>query len=464
VAQVQPGTSYSAGDAIAISGDNKISVKVDGTTIGIDSTTKELKSLQSIPTKTSDLQNDSGFITSSSLPTVDQTYDATSANAQSGTAVAGAIAGVKQVPASTSADADKVLTVSSEGVPGWAPAQGGGSTVEAGEGLIKSDDTLSVNIVHDSLLQIGSTILGYANNGVYPVQTSNLASAYFIRTENDSFSMEWSMSNIPSKAYLYIADAANLESASNALKYNDAGFSFDITDNGDQTISIHPSNILLPKAFSRNTATTADGKGSWSNLARSQSLYIMFGFKYNYHYFTFAANNTNNLKYLATDNRLGCTNPIPASTAADATKVLTVDSSGVPGWAQAASGGATWTTTQYTTGATVNQGSIIIPLDDPLPVKAGPNLFAVWFRAQLQNGVSTGNYSIRVTIGTNAYTDAIVYMTNNSTEVYGKVVIAGVWSSVPSTLPQTLSLFPNGAAGGGFVATGTVSATVSLLN
>lgn len=47
-----------------------------------------------IPTKTSDLQNDSGFITSSSLPTVDQTYNAASTNAQSGVAVAQAIASV----------------------------------------------------------------------------------------------------------------------------------------------------------------------------------------------------------------------------------------------------------------------------------------------------------------------------------------------------------------------------------
>lgn len=47
-----------------------------------------------IPTKTSDLQNDSGFITSSSLPTVDQTYNAASTNAQSGVAVAQAIASI----------------------------------------------------------------------------------------------------------------------------------------------------------------------------------------------------------------------------------------------------------------------------------------------------------------------------------------------------------------------------------
>ena len=61
--------------------------------------------------------------------TVDQQYNASSTNAQSGTAVAGAIEGVKQVPASTSADANKVLTVNSSGVPGWATAQGGGATI-----------------------------------------------------------------------------------------------------------------------------------------------------------------------------------------------------------------------------------------------------------------------------------------------------------------------------------------------
>jgi hypothetical protein len=53
-------------------------------------------------------------------PDVDQTYDASSSNAQSGVAVASAIAGVNAVPASTSADADKVLTVDAQGSPEWA--------------------------------------------------------------------------------------------------------------------------------------------------------------------------------------------------------------------------------------------------------------------------------------------------------------------------------------------------------
>lgn len=58
------------------------------------------------------------------IPTVDQTYNASSTNAQSGTAVAGAISGINQVPASTSSDADKVLKVNSSGTPEW--AAGGG--------------------------------------------------------------------------------------------------------------------------------------------------------------------------------------------------------------------------------------------------------------------------------------------------------------------------------------------------
>lgn len=58
------------------------------------------------------------------IPTVDQSYSASSTNAQSGVAVANAISAVKQVPASTSVDEGKVLTVNSSGNAVWdaAPA------------------------------------------------------------------------------------------------------------------------------------------------------------------------------------------------------------------------------------------------------------------------------------------------------------------------------------------------------
>jgi len=106
----EQGATYTAGDGIDITND-VISADVDGTTIGIDSTTKKIKLL-------------------SSIPTVDQTYNASSTNAQSGVAVAGAIAAISvdEVPAVTSSDDAKVLTATYSGGVGsyaWAAAQGG---------------------------------------------------------------------------------------------------------------------------------------------------------------------------------------------------------------------------------------------------------------------------------------------------------------------------------------------------
>ena len=134
------GTVYTPGDGIDITS-SVIRADVDETTIGIDSTTKKIKSLQVIPTKTSDLQNDSNFVVSSSLatvattgsyadlsgtpsiPSVDQSYNAASSNAQSGTAVAQAISNipapsVDEVPAVTSSDDGKVLKASYSGGQG----------------------------------------------------------------------------------------------------------------------------------------------------------------------------------------------------------------------------------------------------------------------------------------------------------------------------------------------------------
>lgn len=64
-----------------------------------------------------------------SVPTTDQTYNSSSTNPQSGTAVAGAISGLSQVPAVTSSDDTKVLTASYTGGVAsysWQTAQGGG--------------------------------------------------------------------------------------------------------------------------------------------------------------------------------------------------------------------------------------------------------------------------------------------------------------------------------------------------
>ena len=90
----------------------------------------------------------------SGTPTVDQTYSAASTNAQSGVSVASAIAGVNAVPASTSSDADKVLTVDAQGVPGWANAQ---APISAGNGVDITNNVVSAKVD-------GSTI-GTNSNG-----------------------------------------------------------------------------------------------------------------------------------------------------------------------------------------------------------------------------------------------------------------------------------------------------------
>ena len=92
-----------------------------------------------------------GWVAQPTIPTVDQSYSASSTHAQSGTAVAGALATINQVPASTSADENKVLTVNSSGVAEWATAQGGGSTYTAGAGIDITSDVVSAKIDNSTL-------------------------------------------------------------------------------------------------------------------------------------------------------------------------------------------------------------------------------------------------------------------------------------------------------------------------
>ena len=74
--------------------------------------------------------------------TVEQSYSSSSYRAQSGVAVAQAISAVNQVPASTSADADKVLTVDAQGTPAWASAQ---APITAGNGIDITNNVVSVD-------------------------------------------------------------------------------------------------------------------------------------------------------------------------------------------------------------------------------------------------------------------------------------------------------------------------------
>lgn len=135
-------STLASGDGISLTesaGTLTVAADVDNVTIGFDSTTHKIKSLQTIPS-------------------VDQTYDAASTNAQSGTAVAQAIAGVNAVPASTSADENKVLTVDAQGEPQWQTAQGGGSTYTATAPVI-IDDNDDISLRYSDKFKLSSDFI-----------------------------------------------------------------------------------------------------------------------------------------------------------------------------------------------------------------------------------------------------------------------------------------------------------------
>lgn len=112
------------------------------------------------------------------MATVDQNYDSTSTNPQSGTAVAGAIATVNQVPSSTSADENKVLTVNAQGTTEWANTQlpeeksltSTNSTINITEGA----STVSIDVTNPLPSSLGTAgqILS-VNSGATGVEWTN---------------------------------------------------------------------------------------------------------------------------------------------------------------------------------------------------------------------------------------------------------------------------------------------------
>jgi len=375
------GTVYTPGDGIDITND-VISADVDGTTIGIDSSTKKIKSLQVIPTKTSDLTNDSNFVVASSLatvatsgsyadlsdkpaiPSVDQTYNASSTNAQSGTAVAQAIAAipspsVDEVPAVTSSDDGKVLTASYSGGQGsysWQTAQGGGAAVEAGDGLEKiamgSYDLLqaSVSLNSENLLRIGSKIVsdGFVDS-CFAIKSSDLSLASYFRAP---FGISLELTNfyytpIPEKAYMYIADNQNLQYATNIAKYTYSDVSFNIERSSGQQYTLFTS-VGSFKTIGLSQFSCTVETGTWAGLTSNTTVYVIFGFKYNNQYYQFSDVESAGASVVS-DASLMCPNPLPASAQADSGKVLKVN----------ASGNAEWGTDGFTTTAGITDIQVV---------------------------------------------------------------------------------------------------------
>lgn len=211
---------------------------------------------------------------------VDQVYDATSTNAQSGTAVAQAVASVNAVPSSTSSDENKVLTVDSNGDPVWATAQGGSSDIFLADTTSTNEDVFQA--------YLAGKVLFYkdASNGIYNLtRTSESTSAGYLNTVFSGYRA----SNVN------VAEFANVTVFSVTIQSqnghaNSNLFSASITNKYVRVLNMPLLNGNAGKVLTVNSGATAV---EWD----------------------------------------AAPNGLPASTSADENKVLTVDSNGDPTWA-----------------------------------------------------------------------------------------------------------------------------------
>ena len=295
------GTVYTAGDGVDITSD-VISADVDGVTIGIDSTTKKIKSLQTIPTKTSDLQNDSNFVVASSLatvatsgsyadlsnkptiPTVDQTYNASSTNPQSGTAVAQAIAAIPS------------------------------SSYTAGDGIKISSNTISADYTKVQ------SALGFSSDFTFENPTQ-----YTSTTTLDARSVA-----IPTDAATQFTLPGTLE----ALPFAIGNVTLQLQVGSGSTWTTiksgnYPSQSLVPADFYTNVNIPAGMNGKY---IRWFCTYQFYTGTQTSHITIENFDTTANCFTVKGTGTLALTDPLPASTSADENKVLTVDSNGAAGW------------------------------------------------------------------------------------------------------------------------------------
>lgn len=240
-------------------------------------------------------------VASITMPTVDQTFDSTSADAQSGVAIAGELANINQVPASTSADSGKVLTVDSSGIPGWVTG-GGGST-----GLFEA--VYGVTTYADVVQAIADQKIVYCR--VSPSGASRMAFLAYIGSSNVEFQYYRSLSN---------------HSASNQT---DEVYVYTVSSSGWTT-----TTRLAGIKYIAGTNMSQSYNSSNSTLTFNATMPTVDQ--------TYDGTSTNAQSGTAVAGAIAGVNQVPASTSSDSGKVLTVDSNGDPQWATGG-GGSSYT-------------------------------------------------------------------------------------------------------------------------
>lgn len=179
------GAEYTAGEGIVISDENAISITEtvrSGAALGATSVQPEDLSGYVLASSLATVATSGDYddlLDKPTIPSVDQNYNSASTNAQSGTAVAGALATVDEVPDVTSTDDGKVLKATySGGVGSYAwENESGGAQVQA--------DWTEADPSDPSYVQNKPEVLGIlAGSGITITES---ASAITIATELPSY-------------------------------------------------------------------------------------------------------------------------------------------------------------------------------------------------------------------------------------------------------------------------------------
>ena len=221
----------------------------------------------SIPSATSDLTNDSGFITLSDVPAQVNADWNSSSGASEILNKPTIPSGTQLVPAATSTDEDKVLTVDSQGVPGWASAQ---APISAGDGIDITNNVVSAKVDGTTIDTNASgelTVIGGGGGGTQADWT-----------EDDP------------------ADPSYIENKPTPKT---------LTGGTNITVTEDSSTITI-------SATCQNAQADWTESDPTQPAYIQ------------------HKPTIPSGNQL-----VPAATSADADKVLTVNAQGTPAWASA---------------------------------------------------------------------------------------------------------------------------------
>lgn len=359
--------------------------------------------------------------------TVDQTYNASSSNPQSGTAVAGAISAISvdEVPAVTSSDDGKVLKATYSGGTGsysWETETG--TTYTAGDAIDITNNEISVDYDTDTLTTVHSmanvSVMGMGGIGycLLPAEIQALAAS--------GSSPSTVVLHIPANTLRFTGDVS---SATLRLTFGASDFvPYDYEGDYSQFTSVAVSGTYDNKRYTFideqdiEITIPCNSLNGWSSALVPTKFTIAFDENEANPYANIIANDSGEvfaspgLVFSYRDpnsQQLAVRYPLPASTSADADKVLKVDANGVPEWSTG--GGAQvqadWTETDTSDPAYIQNKPATTGLI------AGSNI-------TLTNGVS--GVTIAATVPTVPTTDQVY--SSSSTNPQSGTAVAGAIS------------------------------------